>query len=750
MMNKLLTILLLMLPVISVCGQDISRHEADSLLRSLNKSKTDTGRFNLLLRIARFHILKPGESKADLDSAEALINQAERLTAGIKSKQVDGHILLLKSFLISERGERELAKGMLENSIQMLKGEKDKFLLGEASLALSYSYSYLNTDARATKTRLVEEAVEAFRQSGSLERMAFCLTLLADLNIINDDEVKAFQELKLALEAYNAIHYDKMQGVYSLMARVYSRDADYSNAIRYELMAVKAAENVGDSSMMLSQIYNDLAGFLSRQGEHEKALVFLKNGLIIAEKYRDIISIFLFAKNICNAYVQLNNPFDALNLINNISKKYSKPGNGAVEFFTSFSYINIYISLKLYPKAEPFCIKLLNISKGPEAATDDIVVIYSLIIKFYIASKQYSSALAYLIKNKPLTYQLGSPVEISENYHQWFRLDSAQGNYKSALYNLAEFNKINDSIFTQTKSKQNQLLQVEYETEKKDNNIKMKEQEIQVLTQQDQLRQARLKKANFVRNVTFGGILMLLVFTGLFYRQYRQKQKANLAITQKNDLLRRLLNEKEWLLKEVHHRVKNNLHTVMSLLESQSAYLDNDALLAVQDSQHRVFAMSLIHQKLYQSDNSTAIDMSWYLPDLLNYLLDSFDTRQRIRFRSDIENIRLDVSMAIPIGLILNEAITNSIKYAFPQNADGEINIQMIKTGGKMVRLSIADNGIGLPSDWNKMLNNSLGLKLMKGLSEDIHGRFSIINNEGTKVVIEFEEEFIPNEILNR
>src|SRR6266404_7227875 len=414
MMNKLLTILLLMLSVIYVCGQDISRHEADSLLRLLDKSKTDTERFNLLLRIARFHILKPGESKADLDSAEGLINQAERLIVGIKSKQANGHLLLLKSFLISERGERELAKGMLENSIQMLKGEEDKFLLGEASLALSYSYPYLNTETRATKTRLVEQAVEAFRQSGSLERMAFCLTLLADLDIINDEEVKAFQELKLALEAYNAIHYDKMQGVYSLMARVYSRYSDFNNAIRYELMALKAAEKVGDSSMMLSQIFNDMATFFSRLGEYEKALTYLNNGLIIAEKYRDIISIFLFAKNICNAYVQLNKPLDALNLINNISKKYSKPGNGAVEFFTSFSYINIYISLKLYPKAEPFCIKLLNISKGPEAATDDIVVIYSLIIRFYIASKQYSSALTYLIKNKPLTYQLGSPVEISE------------------------------------------------------------------------------------------------------------------------------------------------------------------------------------------------------------------------------------------------------------------------------------------------------------------------------------------------
>src|SRR6266542_4546215 len=151
-MNKLLTTLLLVLQAIFVCGQDISRYEADSLLRLLDRSKTDTERFNLLLRIAHFHILKPGESKADLDSAEALINQAERLIVVIKSKQADGHLLLLKSFLISERGQREMAKGMLENSIQMLKDGKDKLLLGEANLALSYYYPYANTDTRAMKT----------------------------------------------------------------------------------------------------------------------------------------------------------------------------------------------------------------------------------------------------------------------------------------------------------------------------------------------------------------------------------------------------------------------------------------------------------------------------------------------------------------------------------------------------------------------------------------------------------------------
>ncbi|HTE10208.1 MAG TPA: hypothetical protein VK645_04545, partial [Chitinophagaceae bacterium] len=484
MINKLLTTLLLVLSVRSVCGQGISRHEADSLFRLLNKSKSDTGRFNLLLKIARFHILKPGEFKADLDSAEAFIHEAKTLTAGIKSKEVKGEILLVESYITNERGQREAAKGMIENAIPMLKEGKDKLLLGEACLGISYYYAYNNTDALVTKTHWVEQAIGAFQQSGNLERKAFCLTLLGDLHIINNEEVKAFGELKLALEAYTAIHYDQMQGVYTLLARVYYRYADYSNAIRYDLMALKAAEKVNDSTMMLSQINNEIGGFFTHLGEYEKALTFFNNGLIIAEKYQDVTSIFLFAMNISNAYVKLNKPLVALKTIRNISLKYAKPGNPALEYCTAVTYINIYLRLKLYSKAEPYCTRLLDMTKGPAVVAGDIISIYSLLIRFYIASGQNSSALTYLIKNKALTSELGAPLEISENYRQWFKLDSAQHNYKSALYNLMEFNKINDSIFNQTKNKQSQLLQVEYETEKKDNNIKMKEQEIQVLTQQ--------------------------------------------------------------------------------------------------------------------------------------------------------------------------------------------------------------------------------------------------------------------------
>ena len=105
----------------------------------------------------------------------------------------------------------------------------------------------------------------------------------------------------------------------------------------------------------------------------------------------------------------------------------------------------------------------------------------------------------------------------------------------------------------------------------------------------------------------------------------------------------------------------------MSLLNSQSAYINNEpALTAIHDSQHRVHAMSLIHQKLYSSENVSSIDISLYIRELVSYLADSFNTGQRIRFEFDVEPLELDVSQAVPLGLILNEAITNSIKYAFP------------------------------------------------------------------------------------
>ena len=177
----------------------------------------------------------------------------------------------------------------------------------------------------------------------------------------------------------------------------------------------------------------------------------------------------------------------------------------------------------------------------------------------------------------------------------------------------------------------------------------------------------------------------------------------------------------------------------MSLLNSQSAYIDNDAALtAIHDSQHRVHAMSLIHQKLYGSENVSSIDMSFYIRELVSYLADSFNTGQRIRFELKIEPLELDVSQAVPVGLILNEAITNSIKYAFPNGENGVISITLSPTEPDHCLLIISDNGIGMPPRLDNKKPGSLGMSLMAGLSEDLDGTFSIENNNGTIIKISF------------
>jgi two-component sensor histidine kinase len=163
-----------------------------------------------------------------------------------------------------------------------------------------------------------------------------------------------------------------------------------------------------------------------------------------------------------------------------------------------------------------------------------------------------------------------------------------------------------------------------------------------------------------------------------------------------------------------------------------------------------VQAMSLIHQKLYLSDNVTTINMQTYIRELVSYLRDSFDTRQKIRFELELEPIDLDIAQAIPLGLILNESITNSIKYAFPDERQGLIGISIRQPSSGHFELVVQDNGVGLPPDLKILKSDSLGIRLMHGLSNEIGGEFMMIGEEGTVVSVKFEvAELFRNEAAN-
>ncbi|MBC7947420.1 MAG: tetratricopeptide repeat protein, partial [Chitinophagaceae bacterium] len=568
--------------------------------------------------------------------------------------------------------------------------------------------------------------------------------MLGDLNYIDGNDFIALHKLRLALNAYATIHHDAVQGLYSLMGRIYTRQRDYKNALHYALLALKAAESVGDNSIQMCMINNDIARTFSELGEKDKALAYYEKALDVAKTHKDYKAIYVTTTEMANVWSSRNKPFEAINILNRLSAKYERPTDIGIDYNIARAYITSYPILKQYHKAEPYCNQLLTMVKTLKLNDYANIACYAEVIKFYINSGQFELATKYLIEHKKLAGKLSELLHMGNNNRFWFMLDTARHDYRSAVNHLIAYKRLDDSLFNQTKSHQISELQVQYETEKKEKDIVVKDQNIQLLTKQDQLQKNKLKQGATLRNITFAVVALLFIIMGLLYNRYRLKQRTNRKleaqqheIAKQNLSLQHLVSEKEWLLKEIHHRVKNNLQIVMSLLNSQSAYIQNDAALtAIHDSQHRVHAMSLIHQKLYNSENVSSIDMTFYIRELVSYLRDSFNTGQRLRFEFNTDPLELDVSQAVPLGLILNEAITNSIKYAFPDNNSGVISISLSNTSPGHHLLSISDNGIGIPTDLKKA--GSLGMSLMKGLSEDLDGHFSIENNNGTVINISF------------
>ena len=201
-----------------------------------------------------------------------------------------------------------------------------------------------------------------------------------------------------------------------------------------------------------------------------------------------------------------------------------------------------------------------------------------------------------------------------------------------------------------------------------------------------------------------------------------------------------LLNEKEVLLKEVHHRVKNNLQVVSSLLNLQSAKISDPGTKDIlRESQNRVRTMALIHEKLYQSTDLAQIDFSSYLKSLVNYLAQSYRGKSdKVAIQVDAQNVMLDIDTALPCGLIVNELVSNSLKYAFPDDRPGHIKLTCHQTSGKNFTLTISDDGIGLPAGFDITKNPSLGLKLVISLVNQLEGKLDLYRDPGTTFQVSF------------
>lgn len=610
--------------------------------------------------------------------------------------------------------------------------------LGEAYVMLWSSSSLEGLDY-AHRIPILEKAQQAFEQAGNRKRRADVLTDQAELYNLTDSAPVALHMALQALQLYQAVRYPLLQAIYNLLTSIYNTLGDYNEGVRYGLLSIHTAAATGDTSASLSAYYNHLAIshiYLSQWDEAEK---FFRKGLEIALKYHDAASIAQLSNNIASLYCKIGKYEQSRRFFTGMLAAYP-------DYFVRDSIavgirlLDIYSGLRQFQKGEPYANMLERLISREDAAYYNRAEASLRVARYYMDQGKYDSARAHMdfyaaMAKKYKLAQASSAVPL-----YYFRLDSLSGHYLNAIQFYERYKSASDSNLNVLRSRQLAQYSALYEADQKDRSI-------QQLKQQSDIQANRLRQEIFLRRMTIGGVALLLVLLSLLYYAYRVKQRSNRLleaqrreIDQKNQRLERLVSEKEYLVMEIHHRVKNNLTLISSLLESQSAYLHDDALFEIQKSQHRVEAISLIHQKLFLNGQLADVDMSTYLCEIIGSLRDSLVTNEDLVFCLDLDPIQLDVSKAVPVGLIVNEAVTNAVKYAFPHNSAGRIDVALKQGLTGEYNLCITDSGVGLPADYDAGQSKSLGMSLIEGLSHALQAGLRIYSGPGTTVEVVFVE----------
>lgn len=696
----------------------------------------------MLLQSANFYLFKPGAKPADLKNAKFYIDEIIKLSNQLKIKKWQHQGLLLLGKYYDQANNHEESKKCFLSVITDCRKQKDKKGLAEALDAQGTLMSNLDPE----KEKILNEAITLYASLGMKEKRIENYMKITAIYFWGGKIKEAKKRLYQNLVDLRKIGFTHQQFAETTIAYVELAQSNTETALYYSLKSVKRMEAENDYTLG-DLFYMRLGDVYNKYGHHQEALDMYKKSIEIG---KNNINTGAWYKSYFSAVAALSlkgKTKVALGYIAYMSEKY-QPKNAFEKMSVTYLKANCYEELRndvlaeKYFKETAYYAGMLN---TPEMFRE-VVNEYIMIALFYIRTKRVNEAKIYSEKAFTLIKRN------DKNYNsQLFQLllyknDSINGNHKGALQHYKEFKRIEDSLHGVDKNKQIDELKIQYETVNK-------EQKIKLLNDHTKLQESELKKSKLLNNVSIWSLVLLLIVIGLLYNRYRLKQRNHhklelkeREIKEKNVHLMHLLDEKEWLLKEVHHRVKNNLQTVISLLNSQSAYLNNDmALSAIRNSQHRIHSMSLIHQKLYSSENIATINMPNYIKELAEYLKESFSLGQRIRFDIKVDALELDVAQAVPIGLILNEAITNAIKYAFPENRVGMITIVLQKNDNNEYLLMISDNGIGIDITLKDTKTNSFGMSLIKGLSDDLEGEFSMENNNGTTLKIVFKPELPIN-----
>ena len=710
------------------------------LFRRLKFATNDTAKIEALANLSRHFYFKPGQTNADRDSCSLYANKVLH-TATLANDTLGeavGYQLLGNH--ARSRGQSIECRQYLDRAIQIYAHQKEYLLLGEAYWDYSLSFDYEKQFQE--KIKIVEKSRDAFQKSGSIKKQADIYKELADL-YTNVDAPKAFFLAQKALVLYKNIHHPNIQGIYDILGHTSYVLGDAEGALHYGIQALNTAIQLGDSGLQLATIHNRIGLVFYSLKKYAPAIEHFSEGLKIAKKYHDHETIITIAGNLVTAMTKTVHAAEALALLTALDRQTPHQDDWTRSRILP-RYISCLDKLRKFDAGQKYCRELMIVlTKLSDKSAR--VIGGAALAQFFTNSKQFDLAQRYLVMLDTIPSGIPATTRISNQMH-WFRIDSARGNWLSAIRHYQLAKSLGDSTFSELKSKHIEFLEMQLAVEKSENQLKQKEQGIALLQEQDKIKEASLAQHILTNNIIATGIILTLVVTFLLivnirhrYKTHQQLQEKQLVIDQTNAELNDLVREKEWLVNEIHHRVNANFQSVISLLDTQTRHMQNEkAIYALEDSKHRIQTMALVHEKLFASENYDTIRFDEYILNLIAYIRESFETDRILDFKLNISQIELHFSYGQPLGMIISEAVTNAIKYAFPDGRRGIVSLYLTVDPDEKIVLTIQDNGIGFPEDKPIQKTSSMGMNLIMGLCQEIDGTLKTYNDGGATIQIAF------------
>ncbi len=537
-----------------------------------------------------------------------------------------------------------------------------------------------------------------------------------------------YEESEQHFNKYEAYHQERnnkpnLAAVYMVKANLYSDKGDLAKSTEAASKSLQLSEELNDTVGMMTA--GSKLGYLhSEIGNFDEALTYHNRSNRLALLTGDSIQTSISYTNIALVYEKRKMLDSALVAF---SKAYAIDENmdaAYAKILSRYNMGNVLNKMSNSEAAEPYILACISLADSIDIPALRIASRW-LLADLQLTKGEIDSAIATLDSlDDKLDYALGLKQQM-EVFGLRAKAYSQKGDFETAFDHHQTFKELSDSLLGLESRNQINELEVRYQSEKQ-------KQQIAFLDLENKTSMALIRQKD--RTILIGaiGLVMITVFSIILFLLIRKNIRQQKALS-------KALADKDLLLREIHHRVKNNLQIVSSLLSLQGRSTDDEtALKAINAGKSRVRSMALIHQSLYQRENLTGVNVQEYMRKLCSELFHTYNIDEtQVSLKLNIDPLELDVDTLVPLGLIVNELITNSLKYAFPADRSGTLSINLTNPGNILL-LEIEDDGVGY--DEKKVRSGAFGRKLVQSLVKQLEGILTVKSNNGTHIRLEIHK----------